>query len=76
MQYHPDRNPDNKESEEKFKEANEIFEKRMKLQSRSMWGSDVEAWWKDGYAWSLAKQGRTEEAKKLYEEESKGMPGF
>ena len=26
MQYHPDRNPDDKESEEKFKEAAEAYE--------------------------------------------------
>jgi KaiC/GvpD/RAD55 family RecA-like ATPase/tetratricopeptide (TPR) repeat protein len=56
-----------------FKEANEIFEKKMKLQSRSMWGSDFGASWKDGYAWSLAKQGRTEEAKMLFEESRKRL---
>jgi tetratricopeptide (TPR) repeat protein/KaiC/GvpD/RAD55 family RecA-like ATPase len=56
-----------------YNEANEIFENRMKRQSKSLWGSDVEAYWKTGYAWSLRKQGRTEEAERLFDDERKRL---
>jgi len=54
-----------------FKEANEIFENNMTLPSKGIWGSDVGTLWRMGYAWSLAKQGRTEEAQPLFEDERK-----
>ena len=54
-----------------FKEANEIFENMMKRPSKSIWGPDVGTLWRMGYAWSLAKQGRTEEAQILIEAERK-----
>ena len=54
-----------------FKEANEIFENTLKLPSKGIWGSDVGTLWRMGYAWSLAKQGRTEEAQLLFEDERK-----
>ena len=37
MKYHPDRNPDNKESERKFKEAKEAYDTLSNPQKKSMY---------------------------------------
>ncbi len=37
MKYHPDRNPDNKEAEESFKEAAEAYEVLSKQQKRGQY---------------------------------------
>ena len=46
-----------------WKEANECFEELFEKKELSPWGSGPEMAHRGDYAWALAKQGRTEEAK-------------
>ena len=54
-----------------WKEANEIFEKFLEKKGKDPWGSGREMALRNDYAWALAKQGRTEEAKMQLEEAKK-----
>ena len=54
-----------------WKEANEIFEEYFKKMDKSLWGSEREMALRNDYAWALAKQGRTEEAKMQLDEARK-----
>ena len=54
-----------------WKEANEIFEKFLEKKDKDPWGSGREMALRNDYAWALAKQGRTEEAKMQLEEAKK-----
>ena len=55
----------------RWKEANEIFEEFSENKDRSPWGSGTQVGLRQDYAWVLAKQGRTEEAKVQLEEAQK-----
>ncbi len=54
-----------------WKEANEIFEKFLEKKDKRVWGSGRDMALRNDYAWVLAKQGRTEEAKMQLEEAKK-----
>ena len=54
-----------------WKEANEIFEKSLERKDSDPWGSGKKAALLKDYAWALAKQGRTEEARMQFEEAEK-----
>jgi KaiC/GvpD/RAD55 family RecA-like ATPase len=54
-------------AKDKWKEANEIFEKVIEKKGKNLWGSEKEVSERNYYAWALAKQGRNEEARKQLE---------